>query len=689
MRREGYIKFSPLAVIANQHVFDAALTCIKTVELVRPNGDKLIIGFARTLVKKFNPIAGTWDTIGSGYSANGKRWKTVTINGTLIANNGIDLPFYFNVPDAAVTPMYELREVGVASVGRICENNGFLIIADITEIKADLLQAFMRGWSSYAFVDATSRSASFTIGPSNIGTLYNVTTGATNRVATLPVATADFYCYIKKVDNGSGAVTTIPILSDIVVTLTAINDLALIWFDNVLGRYFSMFFAGGVIPVDAPYGIPPSNIVQRVPWDVANGEYGIPTQWAPVFEVYMPAASATINLPFPSSVFIANQTRVAVVNGGPLGGTLGGQENYPNGILVTAVSGRTLTLEVTTDITLSYPRIVEVLRWTDVSSLVGRYHLQGDNSEITSLVTLREWLVITRTTGIYQGRYTGDPAAPFVFTPVYSGSNVPLWPDAIANVNGDYLLYPARGNRMYKYDGTTWPSLHDVTDACSNAFFGSYDQTTEVYAMENPITKEIFFCYPDLTLAYDFFTAGGGTVSAITQNFDAASFVHKPGSTDFWFIMAIGNKIYLYGLVYGLVPLQTFLRDGVAVNSLLLYGLWHGQSMLYGAWTSGDQMNERLLKSITPLFSNQSPDTIVQVYLGGTHNPNAGVTQLMTPSETLPTPSGMNYVTCAYQRIYFEIGITITDPADKDCRLVGLLLEADVVNAAGVTRSVN
>ena len=35
IRREGWIDFSPIAAIANQNVYDAALTCTRLVELVR------------------------------------------------------------------------------------------------------------------------------------------------------------------------------------------------------------------------------------------------------------------------------------------------------------------------------------------------------------------------------------------------------------------------------------------------------------------------------------------------------------------------------------------------------------------------------------------------------------------------------------------------------------------------------
>ena len=679
-RRHGWLDFAPLAAIANQGVYDAALTCTRIIELVRPDGTKALIGFSRSAVRLFSNTLGTWSTIGSGYSASGKRWQVRTINGILIANNTIDLPFYYEVGDAAVTPMYELREVGVASVGRIEENNGFLVIADITEIFAEVLPLMMRGWSTFTTDATQAKAASFSINNTTENQdLFNVTTGATTRTATLPSAPpTDFYVIIAKVDAGVGTVITSPVIAVSPVVLTTNGDKALVFWDATFERWTSVTFPLGGVPADTQYGIPPSYITQRLPWSVGNGEFGAPTQWAPTYTVLMAAASTTITLPFASTVFVAGQTRVAVISAGPLGGTLGGQEDSPYGILITAVSGRTLTLETTTDVTLTYPRVVQILRWTDVSSLVGRYFLQGDNSEITSLVSLRNWLVVCRTTGFYLGRYTGDPGAPFVFTPAYSGPDVPLWPDAIANVKSDYLLYPARGNRMYAYDGVTLPKLHEVTDDAGSLFFGTDSQSAEIYVVDNTITREWWFCYPDRTIAFDYDTAGG-TVSKIDQLFDAAAIIHKPGTTDVWFVMAIGRFIYTYGLVYGITPIQTWLRDGVAVESVMKFGLI----------SFGDQANEKLLLNFCPIIASSSPDVDLEVQIYSAHNPSVTPIALLSPVESLPTPQGNNFVTLCFQTLYAQDEITLVEATDIDARFSMRIWEVEYIAGRGVTRSIN
>lgn len=76
-----------------------------------------------------------WLEIGSGFSNQGKRWEWLNINGYLVLNNGVDLPVTYRERDEAVTPIYELRDNGIASVGTIAEHNGILMCMDIRQLK--------------------------------------------------------------------------------------------------------------------------------------------------------------------------------------------------------------------------------------------------------------------------------------------------------------------------------------------------------------------------------------------------------------------------------------------------------------------------------------------------------------------------------------------------------------------------
>lgn len=677
-RREGYLKFAPISGPANQHVFDAALTCYKLIELQRPDGTRALLGFSRTSIRLFDNTLGTWSNIGTGYSSSGQRWNAVTMDGYIVATNGVDLPFTWEIGDAAVTPIYEMREVGIVSAARVQVYNSFIVFADLIEVKGEVLQLFMRGWSTFTTDATQAKAANFSINNTTENMdRFDVTTGAGTITATLPSAPPNgFYVWLYKVDAGAGTVVTSPVIAVDPVLLDANGDCALVYYDGANSRWVAVNFPLGVIPADATYGAVPTYITNHVPWVVVNSDFGNPRNWAPIFSVVMAASSATVVLPFASTAFVAGQTRVAVIGGGPLGGVLGGQEGYEQGILVTAVSGRTLTLEIVTNAALTYPRVVQVTRWTDVSSLAGRYSLQSDGSAITGLSLLRDWLVVFRETGIFLGQFTGDPSAPFVFRPKYSGSNVPLWGDAVASVRGEYLLYPARGDRMYRFDGVSWPELHEVCDACSTLFFDGVDVTDEVFCFDNPITKEIFFVMPATTICYDYDL---NTLSVFDVAFNAGAAIHKPGSTDEWVVLSIGRMIYTYGLAYGVTPFQTFFRDGVASTGLLKWGLN----------SFGDEQNEKLIRNLTPLFASQSPEAAVSVQLYGAHNPNSALTTLLSPAESLPTPKGRNFVALCFQYLYLQDELSIIPSTDIDCRVAGRIIEVDVVQAGGVTRSIN
>lgn len=686
IRTEGWIKF----VDADSYAFDGTETVLRLAELNRPNGDRCIVGASRTKLKKYDTGTGAWVDIAGGLtpSSSGRRWQVVPMNGYLVLNNTVDLPVSFRVEDAAVTPLYELRETGVARVGRICEYNGFLMLGDITEIKADQLAPWMNGYGSYTVASSTAKVANFNILLGDHQKRFDVTTAASTIVASLPtLAFSDkFYCWLKKVDGGAGTVVTSPTVLDETVVLDSVNDLALVWWTGK--AWGARVFPSGSIPATDPYGTPPDAIVNRLPWTVANGEYGEPTGWAPALEAVMSAAGTSVTLPFKPHTWVAKTTRVGVISGGPSGDILGGQTGFEDGVLVTAIGsfnaatmGVAITLETSTDTGISYPRVVTVTRWTDISTIVARYNLQGDGGAIVAMATLGQQLVIYGAAVIYLGRYLGDATNPFLYQPRFPSSdqslNLPLFGDAVATINGQFHLYPGVGGRFYAFDGVSWPTIHRPTDDARELFFDGAKESDEVYTVSNPYTKQQYFCRPDLTFAYDIEFSG---VSEIDAQFDAAAMVRDPGSSDRWFILAIGKNVFTYGLVANAATnLQTWLRDGVAPTAILKSGLISANLM-------GD---EKLLSSYTPVIASDSPDAAIEVQLYETYNPSAAPVALLSPPESLPTPSGEAYFTTAFQAIFFQDEITLVTEADEDFRLSARIWEFDRIgSAAGVTRRV-
>lgn len=574
-RREGWIKFAPTPGApspATQSVFDASETLTHLTEAIRPNGERVVVGCGRTLIKKFNFATLLWVTIGSGFSAQGKRWASKLLNGYLVFNNQVDLPVTWRVEEANVVPIYEMRQSGIASCECIEVYNGFLFVGNIREIAAENLNTVMNG-----------------------------------------------------------------------VT---------------------------------PYGTVSDSLVNHLPTVVAWSEFTEPRRWAPTFDVVMAAASATIVLPFAiGDTLVAGETRVAVINGGPNGGTLGGQEDTPLGVLITTIVGSTITLEKSTTAGLTYPRTVTVTRWSDVSSLVGKADLQGDTaSEITALKVLDTGLIIYRRLEIYVGRYVGTIDQPFAFRPKYAGTNVPIWGDAIGSVMGEYHLYPATGGRWIKFDGVSNPEIQQKCDNARDLFFSGITYAEECFAVSNPMTKEIWFCRSGKTFAYD---TEYHSVSEIDKAFDALAFVQRPGSTDLWFILGIGRYVFTYALVEGATQITTFLRDGVTPAATLKSGLLHG----------GDQRNEKKLDEFTPIMGSSSPNCAISVQIRSTWNPNADLEDLLVPVHDLPSPEGDNYIPLHYLATYFQHEINVTDTRDVDVNFTAFIYILDGIRAGGITRS--
>jgi hypothetical protein len=677
IRQEGWIKFKPDAAGSdNQSIFDGAETLLRLAECVRPNGERVIVGASRTQIKRFNPDTFAWDVIGSGFSADGKRWQANVINGYLLLNNAVDLPQVFRVEWDAVVPNYEMREVGIARCGRITEFNGFLFLGDVTEIQTDQLDKWMNGYSTYVAGGTQAKAADFAVLLADDNDQFDVTTGASDVTATLPtgpVAPSTFWIWVKKVDAGVGRVL-VPQAVNQSVVLEDINDIALIWSDG--NAYHAKVFESGVIPADDPYGTPPSDILNRFPYEVAWSEFGEPTRWAPRFSVYMTAASTTLELPFETEAFVANETYVAVIGGGARGGPLGGDSANPTGILVTAVAGKTITLAVTTNVSLTYPRTVQVTRFRDVSTLVGKSLLQGDASEIIGMLPLGTQLIIYRERGIYIGRYVGTVDKPFAFRPkIEVCNNVPINGDVIIPVNGDFHIYPGRGGRFFSFDGQSYPDFYRLCDNARNLFFDGLTVEDEPFAVDNPITKQIWFCRPDTTMCLDY---ENKKVSEMDSVIDAAVYARRPAADDNWFVLGIAGSVFTYGLTSeAVVPILTWLRDGVVAEPLMVSGLIH----------FGDQMNEKLISNYTPTLSSPSPDVEMEVQLRSTHNPSAALADLLTPVESLPSPVGDNFITLAFQAIYFQDEILVTDERDVDVRISARFFEVELIKAAGITRS--
>jgi hypothetical protein len=163
VRSEGYDRFLPDPAYAVDQYRPGTTEAITLITQVRgPSGRLATIVGDKTRLWRYLSYAATgyveddywpedyletntsgWQLLGSGFSPNGKRWEAVEIAGTLILNNGVDLPVSLREDENELVPLWELRELGIASVGTIAEANGMLVCADLKQIKAEAHAALM------------------------------------------------------------------------------------------------------------------------------------------------------------------------------------------------------------------------------------------------------------------------------------------------------------------------------------------------------------------------------------------------------------------------------------------------------------------------------------------------------------------------------------------------------------------
>lgn len=566
--REGTLLFRPNTGLAqgSQHLNLGATDVLGVWECVRPNDERSVVAATATTIYRYVYSTGTWEVVGSGFSAATTFWQSEQADGYLILNNTIDLPVSLRVEDANVVPFYEMRDQGIAAVGHISIYNGLLVCADITEIDDASLDTWMNG--------------------------------------------AD------------------------------------------------------------PYGIVTGGITNRIKYELAWSDFGQPKNWAPeIGGVIESATKNKITLSRPAPYSFPVGSKLAISGAGPNGGILGGQVGYEDGIKVTAVSGRDVTIEIDADHSLTFPLQVVVTRYADTSTFVGRFSIKDDSSSITAIKPLKQILVVYRETGIWIGRYTGSYENPLQFKPAYTGANVPAYSRAIADVQGDYHLY-ATAAKFYYFDGAGDPRVHDVLDDCATLFFSGLTPSVayKAFAVHNPITLEIWFHCPNGVLAYDY---KEGTASWIDQAYGASAYVRRPGGTEYWFILALGGQVLQYGALAG--GMLCIRRLGVAVT----HSLKHGEVHL------NDDENEKDLVSYMPLFSRvQNPVTVT---LYGRDNISAAAETLLTQaiSDVVNDP----LIETFYRNIYFQDRVQYTSNTDDPVGYVGSTFTFDVIRSSGVTRN--
>ncbi len=255
-----------------------------------------------------------------------------------------------------------------------------------------------------------------------------------------------------------------------------------------------------------------------------------------------------------------------------------------------------------------------------------------DGSRIIKALTLQGQLVIYKETPVlFLATYTGDLNAPFQF------QRVPMQAEAAAlcfrntliagggGFYGSYHLYAGK-NAFYKFDlFTQTPVEVPVLQACQSIFFENSNDIENSFAADNPLTREIFFVFPnsnsdDIALCYDY---AYQTARTTTASMTAAGKVRHPDTRKYWFVL--GNEsgeLKRYGLFAG--PLQisgsvkASLAAGVVTSTAAFFTPDHcGKTIIFA-----DGVKVAVSEYVSP--------TQVEVY-GGTGLSVTGQTFTMNP----------------------------------------------------------
>lgn len=593
IRREGYDWFSPSGSSDTQGNAFPTTSEINLVHMVRrPNGEVAIVVGTKTHLYRYQKsddvtyVSGdyfdseyidntpdNWITIGSGYSPSGNRWQAVNINGYAVFNNGVDLPVSYRVEHEVVTPLYELRENGIASVDSMAVYNGILMLGNIELV--DDLNTWMEGSSPYGVVTSNTT------------------------------------------------------------------------------RYHT-----------------------RIIWSQIRE----PLKWASPTPGSITDGSQTLTLKYPAKSYAIGD-KITVTGAGTNGGNL-------SSTIAGITSNQTLFL---TDPASTTVAELSVLQTGEIGSIIGYEDLEDDGSGVVNMAPLQNMIVIYKDTSIFVGQYTGNTNIPFKFRVIKVPSSQALYYKHTLIPLKNSHIYIGRDS-FYAFDlSVGGPKEVSALASVKDLFFSQAEitSTNSVYAVDNVLTNEIWFCFGSLTddnaICYDY---RHSTASTTNTDVSAAASVKKPpNSNEDWFVMGTAaGGVLRYGLsnedvsdweekraIYWKRP-SNYSTGKVSYASKLQGGLAN----------FGDAYNEKDFRGyLLQLASQQEENATLTIKVYGYSNPHGTATTLIDGYQ-ITTPSTRNLVPCFFRQHLFQDEIVATE--QKNVRIAARTFDVGIVASASETR---
>jgi hypothetical protein len=427
------------------------------------------------------------DTTGDYFANEVNAWEATVVNGTLYLNNGKDLPLAFKENWRKAIPLLELREspaYRVAAIGTISEFNGFLMLADVTQIVAEDWVDWMKGADPYGPVlDSTTYNNGETKTIRSPYSLIWSYEGDGLRYGTALYGTMQ--------EGTNQFISKYPLMTDTSGDYSTNSEHPAITFSVREGTEVIIVGAGDTIATVE--GEEVNNALATVPI-VKNG--------------------------------VTRDSRIKI---GSVVDNTNGTQTY--GIVDEEGNPANATGSITDD-ELATPIINSttgyMIRLDSVGKLTSVADLVDDGSRIIKMKTLVDRLMIYRDTG-YMTAIKVNTAEVFQFERRYTGPRVVDFRNTLIDVAGRYHIFMGFTG-VYQTDrAASQPKLLQAMDKGTRFWEGlSADQAERVFTVDNGETKEIFFCSPEGTFAFDY---ENNTVSEVDQIFTAGAQIIRPATT--------------------------------------------------------------------------------------------------------------------------------------------------------------
>lgn len=418
----------------------------------------------------------------------------------------------------------------------------------------------------------------------------------------------------------------------------------------------------------------------RLIWSMPD----LPNRFAASVPGSMTAGYRDVTLDRQAKSFEVGQT-IIISGAGLLGGNL-------TGTIITIAANKILTIDTPA---LTTVENVDVQQSDSIGSIVGFYDVQDDSSAIITGAPLSKSLVVFKETSIILGVYTGDVTNPFAFSdPIRIENGGALYyKHTLCNINSEFLLY-AGASSFWRFDLTNQvPRIFESAELCKNIFFDKVTQATteSVFAVNNPLTKEIFFSFPSATsdkmMAFDYLH---GEWSTLNFAMGAGASIKRPIAgtanvlTDDWFVMGTSSgSVVMYGLANEDVTAWSSTRAIFyrrSANPYTAVKTGYESRATSGLSAFGTNLFEKKVRSFTVIMSSLSSEVTVSVDIKGTRNP-AEATASFTgfPYDmTAPfTQDGLHFDT---QGNYFQSDVVVTGVLTP-VSISNFIWEAAFVNA--------